>query len=384
MVGGPFTTFTRANCNVPGKYGTPYTYWQHGSGLCVLEVWWPSQSYTNAPVALFVPGETYGHLEVYKNMHGMFSSYPKQLALAAAMSAAGWVVISVGYPGASLNSHTGNSSNSPTPGAFRISGSWGEIPPVAMWPEQPYYLARAIQHIKDNKDSDTPFGKRLLGVNNSINPNKIVLCGMKHGATIAMTTAMVPSQGYSYDSLLAHESQDMYFPRLSSRVAAVVATDPMIDFTQLVIATDYASPSPAPTFFQGDKWATFTRAEDMGPWSHVELIRKKVCPWWFLQEKYEENNNLGFYTEFSGTGYASALYDANLVASDWNPGVVGTVAGKLWIQPENGTFQGKPWNDALQALSGKITSSVTNYGSTLTSNGAYAGEVMDWLGGFGL
>lgn len=387
MVGQAFTSFTRGTCNVPGKYGQYYSYWNHGSGMCQLAVWWPSQSYTKAKVAIFVDGTEYGYVRGWSNMTAIFTD-AKMLALATAMSAAGWVIIAANYPGGSKNEHTVLNTllSGPTPGAFRIAGSWGEIHPVSLWPEHPYHLARAVQHVKDNFDAaSTPFGEKLLGRGNSIDPSKVVLVGRKHGASIAMTMALQPTATYSFDRTLAPESQDMYFPRTSHRVAAVVSVDPMIDFSQFYIAKDFASQSPAPLFFQGDKWATFTRAEDFGPWSNVEIARKKICPWWSLQTKDTENANIGFYTEFTGSGYGNVSYDANLVASDWSPGVVGTVAGKLWIDPTD-DFQAPNWAAGILSAyrTGPILNSVTNYGATLTSNGAYAGAVMSWLGGYGL
>lgn len=398
MAGVVSTFFTKANCDTPGVFGIFHEYHMHASGLCHLAAWWPSNSFQAAPCIVFVGGVGYGNSPGWNQITGTINDNAKSLALAKELNAAGWVVIAIDYPVSGANEHTnyGADYQASDNGGFRMKGTWKEHTPVAMWPEQPAYVAIAIQYIKSNwcgvdGGNLSIFGKRLWGIGNSIDPDKVVLAGSDHGATMAAYVSLQPSGFYPFESGVSHDNMDRYVPRASHRVAAVVLQDPMIDFTQFYIDTGYTS--PAGTIWMHDHFPAFCRCEDYRPWSDIEMLWKRQSPWWALAQSHPENANIGFFTEFTGTGTGDPAWDEDLTAATWSPGTVrdDTAHAKAWIDPRNGTFQGSPWRGALDTATrmNRFGASVTRY---TDAGGAfepyvlaeYPDKVMSWLEGFGL
>lgn len=416
-------TLTRAGSNVPTQYGRLHYYWPHASGLCHLAVYRPSTSFQAAPVAIFVHGEELGCKPGWGSMtnRGAFAS--GYLAnLAQALSAAGWVVVTIDYPTCSIYA-----DSTTLAGDFRIAGSWREHHPTAFWPEQPTYVARAVQHVKSNWSgitgpTDTIFGKALWGTGNSVDPAKTIIVADKWGATMAMWAALQPTGWYPFERGIAHETMDRYVPRASSRVAALVLRDVgPVDFTQFYVNPSVDRISGVPDYLRGDRFGPFMRCESQRRWgsgdysanglagwggadaadlslpTHVNPIHpqwKRQSPWWLLNENHAENANLPMHIELTGTGYGAD--DASLASTDWNPGFPAndTAANKCWMQPHDGRIQGPALASAFANYGGvegtgtPIRSSVVAYPAStatpLSSTGTYAANVLAWLELFGL
>ena len=141
-------TLTRAGTRTPGQLGRPVLYWPHASGLCNLGVF-PHVSgtaYTNAPVAVFVHGENFGCKPGWGSMTHEGALKSGHLAnLAQALHAAGWIVVTIDYPTCSTNKS--RVSDDQNLGEFRIYGSWEEVHPIAVWPEQPKYIEIGRAHV---------------------------------------------------------------------------------------------------------------------------------------------------------------------------------------------------------------------------------------------
>lgn len=400
---GVVTSFTKANCDSPGMFGIQHEYAMHGTGCAHLGAWWPSLSYQDASCIVFIHGDGWGHAPGWGSMTGVINNNAKFLELAKQLNAAGWVVISIDYPPSGSNMHSIYGSQPGTSGSFRMSGTWDEITPIAAWPEQPGYVAMAVQYIKSNYTGIvgrklTPFGRRLFGIGNSIDPEKIVLAGHMHGGTLATYAALIPSTLYANEPSLAHDSMDLYGPRASHRVRGVISIDPRIEFGQFHIDPGYTS--PAGTIWMNGHDQTFARAEDRRPWDELEQIFKFASPIEALALPYAENESISFFTEWNGVGTGDAAWDANLSYAQWDQDSVrnDTAHGKAWIQPHDGRIQGPAWRAAIRewgkaqgtTSSANIRKSVTRYVDTVGdalpygSAAEYADKCRGWLGGLGL
>lgn len=346
---GPYsdTEFVRAESDVPGPNNL-YYYWHHASGLCHLAVWRPSASFKNAPVAVFIHGGL-GYNPGWRAMEDNVIT-GKYADLAAEMSTKGWVVISLEYPTCARNASRSQAAGGAAEVSTGLSGTWEEIHPIAFWPEQPAYIALAIQHIKSNwsgiaDETATLKGAELWGANNSIDPDYIHLIGNSWGGTMAMYTALQPSGYYPYIPENAYGEMDPMMPRASHRVRSVSAISPQIDFTQWYF--DTGDTVPLDEMYHNDRMQAFMRRETMRRWSTLPMAWKKQSPWWILQEYHPENTQVAFNVEFFGTGIAG--WEQNLTYQDWSPGSVrdDVAEGKAWVDPHNGKFQGKPLRDAL-------------------------------------
>lgn len=394
---GPYAAadFTRANTDVPGSNALHY-YWHHPSGLCHMAVWWPSASFQDAPVAVFI----HGGLGFNPGWRAMESNVltGKYDDLAAAMSAKGWVIISIDYPTCGRNATDFETTGSGSASTNPIMGTWGEIHPIAFWPEQPAYLALAIQYIKSNwsgvnDETQTLFGASLWGAGNSINPEYIHLVGNSWGGTMGMYVALQPSGYYPYTTERAYGDMDPYIPRASHRVKSVSAISPQIDFTQWYF--DTGSASVLGEIYQRDVMQAFMRRESRRAWSTLPMAWKMQSPWWILQEGHPENDNLSFYVEFLGDGTID--WEVNLTYEDWSPGTVrdDTAGGKAWIDPHNGPFQGKPLRDALRSYGSNASAPIrlsrvawvgasgTGDGEAILGVDAYITRMFSWLQSIG-
>lgn len=413
--------FTRANSDVPGPLGRLHYYLPHSSGLCHLAVWRPSASFQDAKVAIFVHGEELGCKPGWDSMTtggALAAGYLDTLA--TTLQADGYVIVSIDYPVCSTFRSTGTTSGTD----FRTYASWQEVHPTAMWPEQPRYVAGAVQYIKSNwcgipGIDETLFGQELWGAGNSIDPAKVVLVGDKWGAQLAMYASLHPTGWFPYERSVVHETSDRYVPRDSHRPAALILRDVgPIDFTQFYVNPSITEITGVPTYLRGDRFGPFMRCESQRRWGSGDYSSmpepgwgpnpqaspmyhiispqwKRQSPWFLLQEEHAENANLPMHIEITGEGYDS--YDTNLASTHWNPGTMlnNTAQSRCWMQPEDGRIQGSPLRSALQTYGGSagtgtpIRRSVvrdpvsTTYPLSATG-AAYASEVSSWLEGFGL
>lgn len=348
---GPYTTFDRTTCDVPGRYVQHY-YWPHASGMCHLAVWRPSASFQGAPVAIFVKGGL-GYNPGWRAMTDNVFPPGKQIQLATAMSARGWVVISIEFPVCGSNAHTDPQDG--VPGGAEVRGNYAEIHPLAMWPEQPAYVALAVQHVKTNwsaiaDGTKTPFGESLWGAGNSINPDLVHLHGNSWGGTMAMYVALQPDGYYPYDRE-GWGIMDRYMPRASHRVKSVGCVSPQFDLTQFYVDTGYTT--TLGEIYQGDRLQPFMRTASPRKWSTLPVAEKKRSPYWVLREGHAENANLAFFIEYLGAGTDLAEGE-NLTAADWEPGTVrdDVAGGKAFADPHNGPFQGQPTLTEFQEYGG--------------------------------
>jgi len=397
---GPYTSseFTRGNAEVMSSRSTwnvPYEtrlYWPHASGLCHMLVWWPSATFTDAPVAVVVHDSMNGEIGVAAMTTDTITG--KFADLCAQMSSDGYVVISIDYPMGGAIFHTRVPAG--TVGATKVIGSWKEQHPLAMWPEQANYVAYAIQQIKSNA-VDGYLHDDYFGAGNTIDPNRIVLLGKGWGATCALFAALQPSAFYSHERTPTNEAMDPYVPRASHRVRRLILHEPTIDLTQLYLGptpagvayggngtTDWTNPPGNPAWLQGDRFPPFMRCESERRWSLIDPRWKKQSPWWILQEGFSENNNLAMFVEYEQVSVGA--WDASLTDADWSPGTVldtyGT--GRAWVHPYH-SFQGPPLLGALQAhgtSSSTIRTSIVRAADSdylPYSQAAYTPAVMDWL-----
>lgn len=414
-------TLTRAGTRTPGQLGRPVLYWPHASGLCNLGVF-PHVSgtaYTNAKVAVFVHGENFGCKPGWGSMTFEGALASGHLAnLAQALHAAGWIVVTIDYPTCSTNKS--RVSDDQNLGEFRIYGSWEEVHPIAVWPEQPKYVAQAIQFIKSNWSgvtgpTETLHGRDLWGSECSIDPSKVIVVGDKWGATLAMYALLQPTGYFGFERRLANENMDWYVPRDSHRVAAMILRDPgPLDFTQFYVEPSWDE-NGQPDELSGDIFGIMGRGESQRRWGSgsystaqpqggsIEGDRmyapvhpqwKRQSPWWILKENHLENLGLPMHVEVTGTGYDAK--DGSLASGDWNPGFPrnDTANDKCWQQPHDGRIQGPALRDALENYLGatgtgsriqmsEVRDPVTSAWPLLAA-GSYASNVMAWLARFGL
>ncbi len=402
---GPYTSseFKRADSDVPGPNALHY-YWHHPSGLCHMAVWRPSASFEGAPVAMFIHGGL-GFNPGWRAMESVIGSTTgggKYAALAAEMSSKGWVVISIDYPTCGRNAYVVDvsgvgESTTPiiNPSNKSIVGTWGEIHPIAFWPEQPAYVALAIQYVKSNwsgVDNATLFGSDLWGAGNSINPELIHLIGNSWGGTMALYTAFQPTGYYPYVTSNAFGEMDPYTPRASHRVKSVSAISPQIDFTQWHFAEEE---SLLGENYSYDNLQAFQRKESRRKWSELPMAWKRQSPWWVIQEGHPENENISCFIEFFGEGTIAP--EENLTYNDWNPGTVrdDEAGGKAWMDPHNGPFQGKPIRDALKAYGTNESAPIrlsrvswlgaasSGLGEANLTGTAYTNRMFNWLRSIG-
>ena len=424
---GPLTAaqFIRANADCPATtrpengaaVWLEHYYLPHSSGLARLAVFRPAGSFQGARCAVFVHGGNLGSLTGWGAMtSALFTG--KLGALAESLSAAGWAIVTIDYPMCSVNRHQRLPGGNP--GNTKILGSWEEVFPLAMWPEQPAYVASAVQYLASNYTAaagpdTTIFGAKLWGAGNSINPGKILLVGSEWGAQMALYASLQPTGYYPHERALAHDTMDTYVPRAGHRAPAVVALNPgPIDFTQFYVGRDsfdpnyyyidtatpgvgnrWSLPPGTPFYLKSDRFHPFMRAESFRRWSTTAQAWKRQSPWFVLKEGHVENVGMSMFCEFEGAGYdtGGGGWDALLSASDWSPGTVrdNSAGGKAWIHPQDGRFQGEPWRVALQGygldVAAPIRKSVVNYtGSTafpLTTSGTFAPAVTAWLASIG-
>lgn len=384
---GPYSTFDRATCDVPGTRLQHY-YWPHASGLCHLAVWRPAASFQAAPVYVVVHGG-FGYSPGWRSMTTASMTPGKQKDLATVLSAKGWVIVSIDYPACSVNLHDEGA------GTNKFLGQWAEIHPVAMWPEQAAYLALAVQYLKTHWSGvagpdSTPFGATLWGAGNSIDPSNIHLQGISWGAAMAMYVALQPDGYYPYEPGGWHD-MDAYTPRASHRVRSAGGVSPQFDMTQFYIDTGYTS--PIGSIYQGDFAQMFMRRASTRTWSGLSNHWKRQSPYWLLQEKHIANSNVSFFIEYLGSGSGDAAWDGNLTADDFSPGTVrnDVAGGKAWIDPHDGRFQGRPTRDELAAYgdlagtpirksvvrwAGGSAESAAPFGHTDTTTSAY---ITNWL-----
>lgn len=394
---GLVTSFTRENCDWPGTRLTRL-YWPHSSGLCHMAAWLPDDSFQSAPVAVFVHGGNLGNNPGWGAMLDQLAE-AKNLALAKKLNRAGWVIVSIDYPVCGIYRHKKEGG---TNGAARILGSWKEIHPLASWPEQPAYVALAVQYLKTNSSAVSgvisgSFSTELWGAGNSIDQNQIWLVGDDWGATMCLHAALQPTGVYKFDKLGAM-AMDRYMPRESHRVKGVIARNPgPLDFTQFHVRRQ-GFVAPTPTYLQNDRFHPLMRAESDRRWSNTPMIAKANCPWWALMQNHIENSQLLIYTEFENNGSTATAgtYDSYLTHAQWNPGTVrngdGTLNGNgyQWIVPDDGRIQSVPWRSALQEWSypnAAITSSIVrdNVSGTadpvITDPDSFATEVKAFMEG---
>lgn len=416
------TEFTRRTSDTPGQFGRLNYYWPHSSGLSHVAVWRQPGSYQDAPVAIFVHGQGFGCEPGWGSMTDQGVLRPGSLKnLAQSLYDRGYVIVSIDYPTCSRNII--RQSPYEARGGFRIFGSWRERHPIALWPEQPKYVGLATQFVKSNWSgvsgpTITEWGAQLWGAGNSIDPSKVVLCGDKHGALMAMFVALQPTGYLAFERGLSHEAFDPYTPRASHRVAALVLRDPgPIDFTQFWVLPTYGEINGnLPEEFSADRYCIAMRCESARKWGSGDYSTmplpsggtehgrplvlplsgqwKRTSPWWVLQENHVENANLPMHVEISGTGYAS--YDNLLTSSDWSPGTQRSnqAGNKCWQQPWDGRIQGPPLRAALEAYGGPsataaaIRKSVVRDPVTtawpILADSAYASSVVSWLSQFDL
>ena len=390
---GPYSAdeFTRANSDVPGTNELHY-YWHHPSGLCHLAVWRPSASFEGAPVLLLV----HGGLRFNPGWRSIESNVlsGKYDDLAAAMSAKGWVVISIDYPTCGRNASVIEPSGAEASSSL-IAGTWGEIHPIAFWPEQPAYLALAIQYIKSNwsgVDNATLFGEALWGAGNSIDPDYIHVLGNSWGGTMALYVGFQPTGYYPYVTEHALGEMDPYMPRASHRVRSISCISPQIDFTQWYFDD---GDSWLGEIYSNDNLQAFQRAESRRAWSTIPMAWKRQSPWWVMSENHPENDNISCYIEFIGDG--DNEFEANLTYEDWSPGSVrdDVDGGKAWMDPHNGPFQGKPTRDLLRAHGTNASAPIrlsrvawtgasgTGDGEAILGVDAYITRMFSWLRSIG-
>lgn len=416
-------TLTRAGTRLPGAIGRLHLYHGHASGLCHLGVF-PHVSggaFQNAPVAIFVHGEGLGCEPGWGSMTNRGALATGHLAnLAQALHAAGWIVVTIDYPVCSRN-YSRVTPDGDALGEWRIFGSWKEVHPIAVWPEQPMYVARAVQYVKSNWSgiagpTETLFGSELWGEGNSIDPARTIVVADKWGATLAMQALLQPTGYFPFERGLAHQSMDPFVPRASHRVAALVCRDPgPIDFTQFYVHPDWDDRGQ-PDHLSGDFFGPMGRLESQRRWGSQEygstrpiggnrstgsmiynVVKpawKRNSPWWLLQEAHVENANLPMHVECTGTGFDAD--DDNLASTDWNPGFMAdnVGAGKCWQQPQDGRIQGPALRAALQEYGGvsgggspirlSVVHDPVTAGQAVLSSSAYAASVMAWLSQFSL
>jgi hypothetical protein len=381
----------RANAFCPSptwiEDGSPrfanHYYLSHPSKLCHMAVFRPSGSFQDAPCAIFVHGKYLGANCGWAAMTtDLFVG--KAGALAEALSQKGWVIISISYPITSINEHQRKPNGAL--GATKILGSWKEVHPVAEWPEQPAYVAAAVQYVKSNwtgiaGTDATIFGATLFGAGNSIDRDRVILVGDEWGAELAMYAALQPTGRYPFIRELAYDSMDAYDAGDSHRVLGVVALNPgPIDHTQLYVGRDpiqtkyfipgtqtagqgntWSEPPGTPYYLKGDRFHPYVRAEGFRRWSRVPMKFKRASPWWVLKQGTVENGNLSFFVQFDNGGYDSGVggWDQNLSSADFSPGTVrsNSAGGKAFIRPDDGRFLGPPLRDLLWGYGGPAPSS---------------------------
>ncbi|RTL08079.1 MAG: hypothetical protein EKK62_09545 [Acidimicrobiia bacterium] len=356
-------TGTRATSDVPGSLGIS-RYWPHGSGLCHWSWWYPEATFTDAPVLVCFHGGDLGNNPGWASMTTNFFT-GKRLALAEALHALGWVIVSVEYPVTSKFRHQALPGGDE--GGARILGSYEEVWPLAQWPEQPGFFALAVQQIKTNWSATDPLsGPRsveLLGAGNSIDRDRIWVLADDWAATCALYAFLQPTGMYQFESQIAHTSMDRYAPRASHRVAGIIGLNPgPLDFTQFHVLSGYGQPDEIPYYLRNDRFHPMMRAEGARRWSTTPSSWKTQSPWWVLQETHYENANLKLYLDFeeNGTGIGGAgLYDTDLSSDDWSPGTLLSTAGRQWLNPADGRVQAAAIREALSTFGAPETTSAT-------------------------
>jgi hypothetical protein len=292
----------------------------------------------------------------------------------------GYVVFIIDYPA--------NPSNLDSPYAFN------DIRPVAMWPDAVFWCARAIQAIKDNKDSTTPLGLKLLGSGNSIDPNYGIWWGNSWGGTIGLMLAWMPDwmvERYSTPALRRAGDR----PKSSHRLKVWTAFEPQLDLTQFDI--EPLSLSAKPTYiddaglgaiYMDDKAQWLMRKDSLDKWSTTALEDKKISPWWMLQAGYPENADVLICVRWPASPALSIPEEANLTPDDFDPGTVPTQAdrdaGKAQRDPHH-PFQARALQTELASYGNESSlcrKSIIRWGSGTTGTWANPGGAFIGQSGF--
>lgn len=362
----PVTNFLRANSHVPGPGVGDYYYAAHSSRLSRLYVYRPDAPFTNAPVFVFFHGgddfTLYGDAACHVN--GQDSDVGD---LCRDLAALGWAVVSVEIPA----------------GAFHSDKTLQFAQP-ALFPEAEAFAARAISHLKDNAvgattgAGATEFGTTLWGAGNSIDPTKVVACGISSGATMAVLNALTPASHYAHSNGLLSRAQDSYLPRSSHRVAAVIGKDFAADWTQFDVDTADNSVE-----MDEDQHPHFMRQESLLAWStFANRVKMAASPYWNLVAGYPENAGLPVYLTWAKSTDADGL---SLSAIDWTPGTrLSDAAGAKAFRDPGHHYQGQPMGNAVaQYLDPRSIvrwgDSVLNPGTPHLTGSAFVTEVRDWL-----
>jgi len=363
-------TFTRATSDAPGEVTATgpnrRVFWSGGmAGQCSIACWRPSASFTGAGWVLHVRGGLgYNPGERAAYDASAFDGFLRYFI------ARGYVVFSIDYPG--------NASN--LAGSFPLR----DQRPLAMWPDAVFWVARAIQEIKDNADSSTALGETLLGDGNSIDPNYGVYLGNSWGGTIGLMLACMP------DSLVARFASPYVgragnVPRSSHRMKVVAVNEAQTDLTQFDI--EPSTPAQKPTYLLGeiymsDRAQWLHRVDSRDKWSTTSIAEKKMSPWWMLKRNYPETADVLFMCRWPAglvtSGGVGIPEEANITPDDFVPGRLPTAQmrtdGKAWRDPHN-PFQARAWRDALlsygSSASALIRKSQVRWG-TASGSGAFA------------
>lgn len=360
--------FNRDSSDAPGAVTATgpnrRLFWSGGmAGQCSIACWRPSASFTDAPWLLHVRGG----LGYNPGERGAYDASAFNTFLDYFCSR-GYVIYSIDYPG--------NASN--VANAFPLR----DQRPLAMWPDAVFWVARAIQAIKDNCNSTTALGLSLLGSGNSIDPNCGIYLGNSWGGTIGLMLACTPdSLVQRYKDPVA--TRGAIGPRSSHRMKVVVTNEAQTDLTQFDI--EPLSPGSKPDYMLGeiymnDRAQWLHRVDTRYKWSTTPIEEKKVSPWWMLKRNYPETADTLFMCRWpTGLGLdengGPIPEEANITPDDFKPGVQPTAQarldGKAWRDPHN-PFQAKAWRDALlsygSSANALIRKSQVRWGVNAASN----------------
>lgn len=338
-------------------------YAPHPSGQCSIAAWWPKTNYSNAPWCLMVRG---GLNYLPGERGSMDLSAMAAETLAATLAAKGYVVFSIDYPGSASNRDDNLQIN--------------DIAPLALWPDAVYWVARAVQFIRDNYigSSATRFGTTLLGAGNSIAPEHGAGYGNSWGCTILMMLGLLPDRMLPYMRPTT-VSRDWSAPKSSHRLRAIMGFQGQVDLTQFDIEPlnllgkpDY----PLGEIYMRDRAQFMSPNESRKRWSTEPIERKKLSPWWLLKAGWEENAQTSFYLRWPNRplvdddGVALIAEEANLTPAHFRPGVLPTAAdrtaGTAWRDPHH-PFQARALQEALATYGSDpeapIRKSVVRWGS---------------------
>lgn len=357
--------FNRSTCDAPGPItasgpNSLIFYFPHPSGLCVIEVFLPSASFSDACWMLYL----HGGLGYNTGERAAFDLQAQGAQTKAQYFASkGYVVFSIDYPATSSNRNDAQNFN--------------EVHPLAMWPEQVFYVIAAIQFIMENwiGSSETRYGTRLLGAGNSIDPQMGCVDGISWGCTLAAMAGLTPEWMIPRFASPKNTQEPWRSTTSHRNVRCWAGSQGQIDLTQfdieplgLASKPDY----PLGEIYMNDRAQWLNRVDSTRLWSTTPIELKKLSPWWMLKRGYPENSDTSFFMQWPTTDL-DIPEEANLTSADWSPGTVPTaasrLAGKAWRDPHH-PFQAAPWRDALltygTSSSALIRKSQVNAGTPAT------------------